>query len=145
MLAFNDLEPGGILTYGALKTISGLVDNELKRTLQSLACAKSRVLLKAPKGREVGPDDKFRVNLDFSSPHVRVKINQIQLEDTPEEVRETHERIDKDRQYETQAAIIRIMKGTKAIKHVELVQKVIANTSPRGNLDLEMIKLSIEK
>ena len=53
-------------------------DEELKRTLQSLACAKKRVLKKLPQGREVNNSDVFRFNADFDDPHPKVHINSIQ-------------------------------------------------------------------
>jgi cullin 4 len=57
-------------------------DAELRRTLQSLACGKKKVLRKIPEGREVGDDDVFRFNADFTDPHARVHINSIQAKDT---------------------------------------------------------------
>ncbi|KAF8533344.1 Cullin family-domain-containing protein [Trichophaea hybrida] len=145
LLAFNDVGSTGILTYSHLKAASGLTDVELKRTLQSLACGKIRVLVKSPKGRDINETDKFQVNYVFTSPHIRVKINQIQLKETKEENKETHERVEKDRQYETQAAIIRIMKSRQTIRHVELVQQTIEQTKNRGTLDVGLIKQNIEK
>ena len=54
---------------------------ELMRTLQSLACGKTktRVIKKRPKGKEVAATDLFRFNADFSNPLFRIKINQIQV------------------------------------------------------------------
>lgn len=113
--------------------------------MQSLACGKIRVLLKSPKSRDVNGTDKFQVNQAFTSPHIRVKINQIQLKETKEENKETHERVEQDRKYETQAAIIRIMKSRRTIRHVELVQQTIEQTKNRGTLDVGLIKQNIEK
>lgn len=120
-------------------------DQELKRTLQSLACAKYRVLVKTPKGRDINVSDTFHVNKAFADPKYRIKINQIQLKETKEENKETHERVAADRHYETQAAIVRVMKSRKKIKHVELVAEVIAATKSRGVLDMADIKKNIEK
>lgn len=50
-----------------------------------------------------------------------------------------------DRHYETQAAIVRIMKSRKTIKHAELVAEVITATKSRGVLDPADIKKNIEK
>ena len=85
------------------------------------------------------------MNLHFSDPKYRVKINTIQLKETKEENKETHERVAADRHYETQAAIVRIMKSRKTIKHVELVAEVITATKSRGVLDPADIKKNIEK
>lgn len=113
--------------------------------MQSLACAKYRVLTKTPKGKDVNETDTFSVNLNFSDPKYRIKINQVQLKETQQENKETHERVAADRHYETQAAIVRILKGRKTIRHAELVAEVIKATKNRGVLDLADIKKNIEK
>lgn len=57
-------------------------DNELRRTLQSLACGKARVLTKIPKSKDVEDADKFSCNNDFKHKLFRIKINQIQMKET---------------------------------------------------------------
>lgn len=57
-------------------------DNELRRTLQSLACGKARVLTKNPKSKDVEDGDKFSCNNDFKHKLFRIKINQIQMKET---------------------------------------------------------------
>jgi cullin 4 len=57
-------------------------DGELRRTLQSLACGKARVLQKVPKGREVENSDRFSFHGEFTNKLFRIKINQIQLKET---------------------------------------------------------------
>jgi hypothetical protein len=126
-------------------TNTGVADRELKRTLQSLACAKYRVLLKKPKGKDVNDSDVFSFNAGFQDPKMRIKINQIQLKETKEENKITHERVAADRHYETQAAIVRIMKSRKVITHAELVAEVIKATRSRGVLEPAEIKKNIEK
>jgi nuclear pore complex protein Nup205 len=122
-----------------------LADRELTRTLQSLACAKYRVLSKKPKGKDVNETDIFSYNASFTDPKMRIKINQIQLKETKEENKSTHERVAADRHYETQAAIVRIMKSRKIITHAELVAEVIKATRSRGVLEPTEIKKNIEK
>ena len=65
-----------------IKTRTGIEDSELRRTLQSLACGKVRVLVKTPKGRDVESGDKFMNNHEFKNKLFRIKINQIQLKET---------------------------------------------------------------
>ena len=55
-----------------------LDDAELRRTLQSLACGKKKVLKKVPPGREVDDGDLFRFNEDFEDLRAKVHINSIQ-------------------------------------------------------------------
>ncbi|KAL3473128.1 hypothetical protein BJX99DRAFT_249177 [Aspergillus californicus] len=145
LLLFNELPEGGILSYNQIQDATTLPDQELKRTLQSLACAKYRVLAKKPKGRDVNDTDEFTYNPSFTDPKMRIKINQIQLKETKEENKTTHERVAADRHYETQAAVVRIMKSRKTITHAELVAEVIKATRTRGVLDPADIKKNIER
>ncbi|PBP27871.1 ubiquitin ligase subunit CulD [Diplocarpon rosae] len=148
LLLFNGLTPGAedqSLSYKGIQSATNLIDAELKRTLQSLACAKFRLLNKHPKSRDVNSTDTFTVNENFAYPKYRIKINQIQLKETPEENNDTHERVQKDRQYETQAAIVRIMKSRKSLSHAQLVAEVIAQTKKRGAVDVTEIKEQIDK
>ncbi|KAI1116078.1 ubiquitin ligase subunit CulD [Nemania sp. NC0429] len=133
------------ISYQEIAERSGLSGQDLDRTLQSLACGKVRVITKSPKGKDVNPTDTFVVNKGFSDPKVRIKINQIQLKETKEENKETHERVARDRQFETQAAIVRIMKSRKTMTHSNLVAEVINQTKKRGAVDTSEIKKNIEK
>jgi len=144
LLSFNQAPLSGILTYNDLSSSTGLPPEELQRTLQSLAHGNVRVLKKSPKGPNIATTDKFRVNISFNCPQFRLKINQVQLKETALDIKETHDRVELDRQYEAQAVIIRILKACRNIKHGELVRQVIARTRYRGALDMELIKKSIE-
>lgn len=144
LLLFADLPNGSSLTYKAIEAATGLPTHELDRTLQSIACGKYRVLSKTPKGRDINPTDSFTINPNFKDEKFRIKINQIQLKETPEEVKETHEAVERDRKLETQAAIIRIMKSRKQIRHQELIQEVIEQTKKRGVLPIPEIKQNID-
>jgi hypothetical protein len=137
LLLFNDIPTTDThLTYPEIKASTGLSDAELQRTLQSLACAKYRPLSKHPRGRDVSPTDTFSLNTQFHDAKMRIKINQIQLRETKEENRETHVRVAQDRHYETQAAIVRIMKSRKKVGHNELVVEVIKATMSRVSFSL---------
>jgi cullin-4 len=145
LLLFNGVGEDEHMSYETLLNETGLPDNELKRTLQSLACAKLRPLKKHPAGRDVNETDTFTLNGAFHTEKYRIKINQVQLKETIEENKETHERIYEDRNFETQAAIVRIMKAKKKIRHVNLIAEVIDLTKKRGVLDLQGIKKNIDK
>jgi len=71
-----------------------LDEGELRRTLQSLACGKARVLTKQPKGRDIMDNDKFVFNNEFSNKLFRVKINQIQLKETVSMLTSRHKTFD---------------------------------------------------
>ncbi len=89
--------------------------------------------------------DSFSVNANFTDPKYRIKVNQIQLKETKEENKATHEDVNRDRQYEAQAAIVRIMKGRKTITAPELMAETINLTKSRGALDTAEIKKQIDK
>ncbi|KAG9700490.1 Cullin-domain-containing protein, partial [Aureobasidium melanogenum] len=145
LLLFNNVEPSEHLTYDFIKSESGLPEAEVNRTLQSLACAKLRPLQKHPKGREISPTDTFTVDPSFWHDKYRVKINQVQLKETKEENKETHERVAEDRNFECQAAVVRVMKARKTIGHSELIAEVIKATRSRGVLDVKDIKKNIDR
>lgn len=145
LVLFNQVEEGGALSAEQISQSTGLTGGDLERTLQSLACGKVHVLRKSPKGRDVSMTDTFTINAAFTDPKYRIKINQIQLKETKEENQETHERVAADRQFETQAAIVRIMKSRKTMTHSLLVAEVINQTKSRGAVDAGEIKKNIEK
>ncbi|KAF9877328.1 hypothetical protein CkaCkLH20_05028 [Colletotrichum karsti] len=144
LVLFNEVGLDGFLAHEQIARSTNLQGDELKRTLQSLACGQVRVLSKHPKGKDINPEDTFSINKAFQHPKIRVKINQIQLKETKDENKATHERIAQDRRFETQAAIVRIMKSRKTMSHGELVAEVINMTKNRGAVDAAQIKKEIE-
>ncbi|NWS96227.1 CUL4A protein, partial [Mionectes macconnelli] len=121
LLMFNE---GDEFSFEEIKMATGIEDSELRRTLQSLACGKARVLTKNPKGKDVEDGDKFIFNGDFKHKLFRIKINQIQMKETVEEQVTTTERVFQDRQYQIDAAIVRIMKMRKTLGHNLLVSEL---------------------
>jgi cullin-4 len=126
LLLFNDVES---LTAKAIVEKTGMDDGECRRTLQSLACGKTRVLTKTPKGREIEDDDVFTVNGSFTEKLFRVKVNSIQMKETEKETDETNERVFQDRQYQIDACLVRIMKTRRTTTHASLVAETFAQIS----------------
>ncbi|KAJ3669963.1 hypothetical protein LUZ60_010287 [Juncus effusus] len=121
LMLFNDTEK---LSFEDIKDSTEIEDKELRRTLQSLACGKVRVLQKMPKGRDVEDRDSFVFNDEFSAPLYRIKVNAIQMKETVEENTSTTERVFQDRQYQVDAAIVRIMKTRKVLSHTLLITEL---------------------
>jgi len=121
LLLFNGADE---LPFEEIKAATNIEDAELRRTLQSLACGKARVLQKNPRGKDVNDGDKFIYNKDFTNKLKRIKINQIQLKETTEEQQATEERVFQDRQYQIDAAIVRIMKMRKTLTHNLLITEL---------------------
>ena len=107
------------------------------------------MLRKTPQSRDINPStDRFAYNASFTSPLTRIKINQIQLRETQAENLATHDDVHRDRQYETQAAIVRIMKSLGdggEITFAELQAETIKATRKRGALGAGEIKGQVEK
>ncbi|KAK4770839.1 hypothetical protein SAY87_031371 [Trapa incisa] len=121
LMLFNDAQR---LSFQDVKDSTGIEDKELRRTLQSLACGKVRVLQKYPKGRDVDDDDSFEFNEAFSAPLYRIKVNAIQMKETVEENASTTERVFQDRQYQVDAAVVRIMKTRTVLSHTLLITEL---------------------
>ncbi|TPX49800.1 hypothetical protein SeMB42_g00608 [Synchytrium endobioticum] len=112
------------LFFSDIQSQTRVESKELARTLQSLACGKVRVLTKLPKGRDVDPNDAFEFNDTFENPLYRIKVNAIQTKETVEEQKRTEEGVFQDRQYQVDAAIVRIMKMRKALSHTLLIAEL---------------------
>ncbi|KAK3844857.1 MAG: cullin-4B [Linnemannia gamsii] len=123
VLLFNDVGDSS-LSYKDIKQMSNIEQKELSRTLQSLACGKYRVLVKIPKSKDVLETDEFKFNKDFTASLTRIKVNSIQLKETQEENASTNERIFQDRQFQVDAAIVRIMKTRKQLSHTHLISEL---------------------
>merc|ERR1712156_343853 len=114
LLQFNNTDEQ---TLEEMMEATNIEDGEMRRTLQSLACGKARVLTKIPKGKDINDGDRFAYNKDFTNALYKIKINQIQLKETNDEQKATEERVFQDRQYQIDAAIVRIMKMRKTLSH----------------------------
>jgi cullin 3 len=128
-----------------IKEASGIEDNDLKRHLQSLACAKYKVLKKHPPGRDVSAEDSFSFSTGFSSNLQKIKISTISARvENAEERKETQDRVDEERRHQTEACIVRIMKDRKHLGHNELVNEVTRQLASRFKPDPLNIKKRIE-
>ncbi|KAI0331890.1 Cullin-domain-containing protein [Cubamyces sp. BRFM 1775] len=145
LLLFEDILDDQFLTYQEIKDATAIPDTELKRQLQSLACAKYKILKKHPPGREVSESDSFSFNVDFSAPLQKIKISTIasRVENT-EERKETKDRIDEERRHQTEACIVRIMKDRKHMTHNDLVNEVTRQLASRFQPNPMAIKKRIE-
>jgi len=145
LLLFENVDEGDILTYEEIKNATAIGDPELQRQLQSLACAKFKILKKHPAGRDVHPDDSFSFNHEFTCPMQRIKISTIasKVENT-EQRKETMEKVDEERKHQVDACIVRIMKDRKVLPHNELINEVTRQLATRFQPSPLQIKKRIE-
>jgi len=121
LLLFNNDDA---ISYKDVMQATAIEDKELKVTLQSLACGKVRVLRKEPKGRDVTVEDVFFFDHTFKHALFRIKISSIQMRETEQDHEQTTQRVFQDRQYQIDAAIVRIMKARKSLSHSLLMSEL---------------------
>ncbi|KAL1738064.1 hypothetical protein HDZ31DRAFT_78664, partial [Schizophyllum fasciatum] len=132
-------------SFAEIKEMAGqLDDDELRRTLQSLACGKKRVLIKVPPGKDVRDGDVFQFNADFADNQRRVHINTIQAKVSAEESQKTQSAIEGERKHILDAAIVRIMKGKKELSLQELLNTVIAAVHKHFAPEASEVKRRVE-
>lgn len=128
------------LSYSEMMTQLNLADEDLVRVLQSLACAKYKILLKEPNSRMVSPTDVFTFNSGFTDRMRRVRIPLPQMDERKKIV----EDVDKDRRYAIDASIVRIMKSRKVLGYQQLISECVEQLSRMFKPEVKAIKKRIE-
>lgn len=142
LLQFNQHDT---LSWQELKTLTQIADADLKRTLQSLACTKYKILNKSSKGRDVLDDDTFSFNASFTCNLARIKIQAVASKvENDSERKNTQDKVDEERKHQVEAAIVRIMKDRKTMEHNLLIAEVTRQLSSRFMPSPLMIKKRIE-
>ncbi|XP_003737732.1 cullin-3 [Galendromus occidentalis] len=144
LMLFNKKEK---LTFEEIKQETDIAEKDLVRSLQSLSLGKptQRILIKNPKNKEFLPGDEISVNDSFSSKLYRVKIQAVTARGESEPERnETQRKVDDDRKYEIEAAIVRVMKARKTMQHAVLVAEVTDQLKSRFQPSPNLIKKRIE-
>ncbi|GAA6063234.1 hypothetical protein JCM10212_005841 [Sporobolomyces blumeae] len=143
---FEGLSDDEKLSYTDISKSTNMVAVELKRTLQTLACAKWKVLVKHPKGRDINETDAFSFNSAFTAPINKIRIQTIiNKVETAEERQETDAKVEESRMTQCDAAIVRIMKDRKVLMYPALVNETIRQLSHRFAPSPMMIKRSVER
>jgi cullin 3 len=149
VLAFNDIE-NAPKSFKQIQYQTGIPSPELKRALLSLSLGKYRVLNKHKKSKEITEEEEFSVNEAFSSPLKKIKILSISssgpnsIADEMKERKETRDKVERERYYHIEAAIVRIMKSRKSLKHAVLISEVIQQLANRFDPVPAILKHSIE-
>ncbi|KAK9475523.1 Cullin [Dipodascopsis tothii] len=148
LMLFNDVSDDEFLSFEQIKQSTLIPEIELIRNLQSLAVApKSKILLKEPKSKDVKPTDKFCFNKNFESKLRRIAfptVAYMNKTETESERRDTMDKVEQLRRYQTDAAIVRIMKARKVMEHNLLVAEVTAQLTSRFQPNASLIKKRID-
>ncbi|CAH1431725.1 unnamed protein product [Lactuca virosa] len=128
------------LSYSDIKTQLNLADEDVVRLLQSLSCAKYKILIKEPASRTVSETDSFHFNSKFTDRMRRIRIPLPPVDERKKVV----EDVDKDRRYAIDASIVRIMKSRKVLGHQQLVMECVEQLGRMFKPDFKAIKKRIE-
>ncbi|XP_063600442.1 cullin-4B-like isoform X1 [Penaeus indicus] len=120
LLLFNDADE---LTLDEIKSRTNIGENELKNTLQSLACGKARILHQDPRGREVCDGSSFSFNKDFIFKRL-YRIKMIPLKITDEEQQQLEEPASQQYKQQVDVTIVKVMKTKQVINKDLLVSAV---------------------
>jgi cullin 1 len=118
IMLFNDNES---LSFKDIKDLLKTEDGLLEMMLDSLSCKRYKLLSKTGQPKSIGKEDTFRVNDDFK--------NKLKLISVPAPIiKETFnkEKVDIDRTYAIDAAVVKIMKSRKKMSYMHLLNEVMA-------------------
>jgi cullin 3 len=141
LLLFNDREE---YTCQEIQDRTQIPFQDLERQLQSLTI-KNKILLRRDKGKDVAPTDVFQLNNEFTSSSLKVKVMTVSAPKESEVAKkQAREKVDDDRRYEIEAAVMRVMKARQVLEHNNLVAEVVKQLNRRFNPSLILIKQRIE-
>ncbi|KAI9593415.1 Cullin [Syncephalis fuscata] len=128
-------------------TVQELMDNtqltkEFVVGLLGVLC-KARVL-KLASGEPADEEAVYELNQDYKSKKVRVNLNVPIKAEVEKENVDTQKTIEEDRKMLIQAAIVRIMKARKTLKHLDLITEVIEQLKSRFKPNIPSIKKCID-
>lgn len=147
LMLFQDVGDAGI-TFGRIQAETDIPLPELKRHLQSVSVApKTRLLKKVPMSKDVAETDEFFFNDNFESTMTKIRvlaISNVTRAESDAERDNTLQQIDKSRQGEIDAAVVRVMKSRKTLTHNNLVGEVTKQLASRFKPPIPTIKYCIE-
>ena len=113
-------EKSDSLSYNELKNATKISDDQFPRHVNSLLDAK----LLTCSTNELTDESVIGLNMKYSNKRTKFRIAGTVQKETPQEVEQTHHAVEEDRKMYLQAAIVRIMKSRKVLKHNQLIQEV---------------------
>jgi cullin-4 len=121
LLLFNTSD---VLEFDFVQQATKLPQKDLRAVFFSLCNPKYKLVNKPDACSRKDADRKYALNKDFAYPKLKLSIPSAQAKETQEEVDETKERVFEDRIFQVDAAIVRIMKSRKRLRHNDLIQEL---------------------
>lgn len=145
LLCFNNAAADGRVSFAQLAQETGIPTTDLHPIILSLTSPHHRLLVMEPETAGDLSASSVRVNDAFRSKSVRVKIDLGHVPGATEAERTSFcGRLEEDRKYQTEAAIVRIMKARKTMPHAELIAEVVRQLSSRFIPNIALVKQQIE-
>lgn len=151
LMLFNEADAFGLED---IRRRTDIPDAELRRHLVSLCTPKHRILRKDSRGRGVSDGDAFTFNADYSSRHKRVRVPLVSLKHATQSGPGAPQGaaaasavpldVEQRRKHLVEAAIVRIMKARRTLKHHELITEVTHQVSQRFVPEPQYIKKRVE-
>lgn len=135
LMAFNEVDDA-TLTYDELRDITDISDELLKPNLTLLG--KAKVVLPLEGGKA------YKINQGFKSKKLKFNLNVPIKTEQKQENNEVLQSVQQEREIKIQAAIVRIMKARKQLKHALLIQAVIEQIRSRFKPAVPDIKKAID-
>jgi len=139
MLMFNSSDSH---TVGEIAEATKLKSEILHQILQIFF--KAKILLCSDPEDDLKDDSVVSFNKEYKNKKLRVNINVPLKAEVKQEQEQAQQGVEEDRKLLIQAAIVRIMKMRKVIKHQNLVAEVITQLSTRFNPRIQIIKKCID-
>jgi len=133
-------EKSDSLSYNELKATTKISDDHFPKHVQSLVEAK----LLTYNTPELTSESVISLNMKYTNKRTKFRIGGTIQKETPQEVEQTHHAVEEDRKMYLQAAIVRIMKSRKVLKHNQLIQEVLSQSKARFAPSISMIKKCTE-
>jgi hypothetical protein len=141
LLVFNSFKR---VTYKQMLDMTGIPKSEIANHLLSLCHPKVQILLKRPNTKKLEDSHQFMINAQYKNQLKKVTIPLLRAVDTEENSEEENKCIELQRRHQMDAAIVRIMKTRKTMRHNLLVAEVMAQLSARFKPRPNDIKKRVE-